>query len=248
MKDKKTHTVHLRFSFESDIDNLFHTYIEYENAVSMRLNGKVVDTYRLDSGYDDDFNISALPCICKGQNVLEVTLNISKTVGLEPMHLLGDFDLLLEGTKKRLVRRGTLRTSPDSAGDLAIGSAKDLGLPFFGRELVYDFEFDCGGGDYVLTVPQYVGALLGIRLDKKTVGRIILPPNSLIIKGIEPGHHVLRICCYGNSHNMFGSLHCAVDDPYCGPMHWRKEGDAFTYNYRLCDMGLTTEPVLKKIK
>ena len=248
VRDKKTHTVHLRFSFESDYDDLGCTFLEYEDAISLRFNGEPVDMRSLDLGYDDDFKTVCLPHIRKGRNLLEATVRISKTVGLEPMYLFGDFDLLLEGTKKRVMRRGALRTSPESAGDLAIGSAKELGLPFFGRELLYDFEFDCNGGDYELTVPEYIGALLDIRLDKKTAGSIILPPNSLIIKGIEPGHHVLRICCYGNSHNMFGSLHCAIDDPYCGPMHWRKEGDAFTYDYRLCDMGLTSEPILKKIK
>lgn len=250
VKDETLHTVYLRFYFESDHTNQSLTTVSYEDALSMRLNGTPVDMYCLDAGYDDDFKITALPnfCIREGQNVLEVAVNISKTVGLEPMYLYGDFDLALEGTKKRIVRRGTLRTSPDSAGDLAIGSAKELGMPFYGRELIYDFEFDCDGGDYILTVPEYVGALLAIRLDKKTVGRIILPPNSLMLEGVEPGHHVLRICCYGNSHNTFGSLHCAVDDPYCGPMHWRKSGEDFTYEYRLCDMGLTSKPILQKLK
>jgi hypothetical protein len=156
VKDETLHTVYLRFYFESDHTNQSLTTVSYEDALSMRLNGTPVDMYCLDAGYDDDFKITALPnfCIREGQNVLEVAVNISKTVGLEPMYLYGDFDLALEGTKKRIVRRGTLRTSPDSAGDLAIGSAKELGMPFYGRELIYDLSLTATAATISLPYPN----------------------------------------------------------------------------------------------
>ena len=152
------------------------------------------------------------------------------------MYLLGDFSVRLDGGRKIL-------SSP--APVKSLGSIKNSGMPFYGGNLDYLFEFECKGGDLELTLPSYSGELVAVYLDGERRGRIILPPYSLNLRNVSAGRHELKLRLFGNRHNTFGSLHWAKYDPYCGPMHWRKSGEDFTYGYRLCNMGLTDMPRLK---
>ena len=220
----------LRFSFDSKIET--KAALAFEGAVSVSLNGEKADLSPIGYYVDKDIKRIALPTVKKGRNILEAQVTLTKTVGAEPMYLLGDFGVVLDGIKKTV-------TAPENMGFENIAAAD---MPFYGGNLAYELAFTCDGGDVLINVAKYRGTLLCVAIDGEDRGDIILPPYTLCIKNVKAGEHKLVITCFGNRHNTFGSLHFAEYDPYCGPMHWHKIGDAFSYDYRLCEVGITEKP------
>lgn len=200
--------------------------------MSVSLNGEKADLSPIGYYVDKDIKRIALPTVKKGRNILEAQVTLTKTVGAEPMYLLGDFGVVLDGIKKTV-------TTPENMGFENVAAAD---MPFYGGNLAYELAFTCDGGDVLINVAKYRGTLLCVALDGEDRGDIILPPYTLCIKNVKAGEHKLVITCFGNRHNTFGSLHFAEYDPYCGPMHWHKIGDAFSYDYRLCEVGITEKP------
>ena len=232
VKNDTEKTVSLRFSFYSESE--VKAFLAFERAEKISLNGEPVSLEHAGYYVDRDIKKIALPKLKMGENVLEAKVKISKIFGLEPMYLLGDFGVRLEGSKK------TVTCNAPCAHE----SAHKLLMPFYGGNLVYEYRFESDGGDIEIEVPEYRGALLSVYVDENEIGNIILPPYKLTAKGISSGVHSMKIVCYGNRHNTFGSLHWSEFDPYCGPMHWHKKGDAFTYDYNLCEMGILSAPKL----
>jgi hypothetical protein len=231
VKDDVDRLVWVRFRFESDIEA--ECEFAYERAAEVYLNGKSVDMTPCGYYVDKDFAKIKLPALVKGENLIDVKLTIGKIHGVEPMYLLGDFDIDLVGIEKSI--RAPRRK-------LGFDSIKAQGMPFYSGNLVYKREIDTPACDLTVSVGKYRGDLVGVRLDGKTVGNIILPPYRLTIKDVSAGKHTLELVLYGNRNNTFGSLHCGVEDNYTGPTHWQKNGDEFIYEYQLCDMGIMKTP------
>jgi hypothetical protein len=184
---------------------------------------------------DEDIRKVSLPTLCKGENLIEAKVKITKTIGLEPMYLLGDFDVDLNGTRKTLKK---------PSNSLSFGSIVNQGLPFYSGTLTYKIPIESRGGELEISANYYRGEFLKIYLDGKCYGNIILPPYKISIPGVSEGKHLLEIKCIGNRHNTFGSLHWGIYDAYYGPAHWYKSGDAFSREYRLRDFGIMKSPIL----
>ena len=100
--------------------------------------------------------------------------------------------------------------------------------------------------DLLIKVPSYRGAMVSCVLDEKVRGEIIYAPYCMKLSGVAAGKHTLSLTCYGNRYNSFGQLH--LQDAKCvwfGPASWRTKGDAWTYDYRLKDMGILRPPVIE---
>ena len=235
VRDDVKKTVYLRFSFEST--DSFRAHLAFERAKSIRLNGEPVMLSPSSFYVDRDIKKIALPALRIGKNTLDAEIEISKTVGTEPMYLLGDFDVSLSTC---------IPLISECAPARELLPSKELGMPFYGGNLIYELEFFSGGGDIELEIPKYRGAMLSVELDGTHRGDIILPPYTLKMQDVARGAHTLRITCFGNRNNTFGSLHWAKFDPYVGAMHWHKTGDDFSYSYQLCDMGILLAPMLKE--
>ena len=66
---------------------------------------------------------------------------------------------------------------------------------------------------------------------------------------ILPGKHKLELTLFGNRHNSFGPLHNA-DKGYrwFGPSAWVIDGDSFSYEYNLADVGIVRNPEVSFLK
>jgi hypothetical protein len=164
-----------------------------------------------------------------------ISTTISKTTGIEPMYLIGDFDVSLAGIEK------TLKSASKHIG---FGNSTVQGLPFYSGNLIYSADIDTPDCDLEIAVTAYRGDLVTVSLDGEEKGAIILPPYRLVIKNVSRGTHTISLKCFGNRNNTFGSLHSAVYDQYYGPNHWYKSGDNFTYEYNLCQNGILRTPVI----
>ena len=227
----------LRFSFDSLIDTPCE--LAFERILSASLNGEPVSLEPVGYYVDKDFTRVALPPLRKGRNTLTVHMTVTKKYGAEPMYLLGDFDVQLSGIEK------TILPPSRKAG---FSSAETVGMPFYGGNIVYSRTIDTPDCTLAISVRKYRGALVGVRLDGKDVGELILPPYELKLEGIKAGSHTLELCLYGNRHNTFGSLHCAVEDIYYGPTHWQKADRDFSHEYCLRPMGIMIAPEISILK
>ena len=224
----------VRFKFNSTAELFCH--LAFETADEILLNGEPV-SLRADGWYvDKDIRTVALPKLRVGENVIDVKLSIGNTVGAEPMYLLGDFDVSLCGVTSTVMppRR-----------ELAFGSVVGQGMPFYSGSLTYSTTVELPeSGDLKISTSFYRCEFVKVFLDGEYRGDVILPPYTVTVPKVSAGEHKLELVAVGNRHNTFGSLHWAIEDPYYGPMHWHKTGDAFSLEYRLKDFGIMKRPAL----
>ena len=77
---------------------------------------------------------------------------------------------------------------------------------------------------------------------------MIASPYELNLGQINPGKHTVDITLYGHRRNGFGPLHLAnPKDRDVGPFAWRSQGDRWTYDYMLCEVGVLNTPVITEI-
>ena len=231
IKDDVERPVWVRFRFRSEIET--ECEISFERATEITLNGVAADMTPCGWYVDEDFAKIKLPSIKKGDNELVVKMTIGKIFGVEPMYLLGDFDVELSGIEK------TIRAPRRVIG---FDTVTRQGMPFYSGNIVYKREIETPECSLTVSVGKYRGDLVGVKLDGKYAGNIILPPYRLTIENVAAGKHTLELILYGNRHNTFGSLHCCVEDNYFGPTHWQKNDPDFVYEYQLRDMGIMKAP------
>lgn len=237
VKDECAHTVYLRFSFYSEIETCCR--LAFERVKSVKFNGEDVALSRVGYYVDKDISAVELPQTCIGKNVLDVEIEIGKTYGAEPIYIIGDFDVKLEGTVSTII-------APSDR--IAFGSVVHQGMPFYGGSVSYRSEIDVPESRALRVAANYYRcALVKVLLDGKNVGNIILPPYDVVIPNVTAGKHTVELVAVGNRHNTFGSLHWGIEDPYYGPSHWHKNGDAYSREYHLRDFGIMKCPTITLI-
>lgn len=225
----------LKFTFESEIEA--ECFFAFEEAEAVWLNGIDVDIVY--DGYYVDKSIRKirLPRLKKGENVLEVKVPIGKRISIESFYLLGDFDVILRGTAKKIC-------APSQTA--AFGSITNQGMPFYGGNIHYEAEFETPECDADITISRYRGALLKVSVDDLDEQRLVVAPYKVSFKGLKKGKHKLKITFFGNRHNTFGPLHmCDMNDKWIGPPAWYKNGDRYCYEYCLADTGVLSSPVIE---
>ncbi len=228
--DDRESTVFLRFTFESEI--ACECRLGAEHFRTADLNGTKISTEPIGYYVDRDIKTYRLPILQKGKNVLTVEMEIGKKRGLEPLYLLGNFDVRLVGTNTTLL---------PPRDKIAYGSIVDQGMPFYGGSVVYENELETADGILTVSANDYAGAFVKVRLDGRAMGEILLPPYRLSF-AVTAGKHFVELECIGNRHNTFGSLHWGIVNTYYGPGHWHKSGDAYCPEYKLRPFGVLKSP------
>ena len=224
---------YLRFTFESEI--VSSCALAYEHIKEVWFNGESVQV--ADEGYyvDEAIRVMRLPALKKGKNVLIVRVPVSERISLENLFLLGDFGVRAQGSRFTVIKRQK---------KICYGSLATQGFPFYGADVTYRIPFSCGRGDLAVTADHYKGALVGVKLDGKDVGKIVLPPYELKIENVARGKHELELTLYLSRVNTFGALHCCVPLSWKGPSSWYTEGNAWSYEYCLKEGGIMKKPYL----
>ena len=117
-------------------------------------------------------------------------------------------------------------------------------MPFYGAKVTYKIPFVCKGGELKIVSDYYNGALIDVKLDGRDVGKIILPPYTLSVPGVEKGEHILELTLFASRINTFGALHMCVPISWKGPNMWYTDGSSWAYEYQLTDIGIMKKPVL----
>jgi len=235
---KATHYVTLRFKIDSDI-SVNNAMLAVEDVEEIKLNNKQVPLEFCGYYVDEDIKTVVLPEICKGRNVIEVKVPFGKCNSLEWCYLLGEFNVTVEGSDKRIV-----------AGSDKIGfdDVSRQGLAFYGGNIIYETDVVTPQGDMEIQVNHYRGAMIRVMVDGKDCGVIAYAPYKLRVKDISKGNHTVTLKLYGNRANTFGALHDAEPTGWIGPTAWSTKGSYWTYSYRLHEMGILSEPIITVYK
>lgn len=237
VKEEEFHSVSL--SFRLVCEEPMSCMLAFEHACRIELNGEkwaITDQSICGFFVDRDIKTIALPLLKKGENILTVHTEIGRKIGVEPMYLLGDFDVYAEDGVFRLCRESGL-----TYGDLT-----EQGKPFYSGSLDYHYDTVLPEGDLRLRLGRYRGSAVELLVDGVLLDCSFCPPYEMHLLG-DGREHRLTLRLLGNRHNTFASLHCASDDPYCGPARWHKTGEEFTYGYHTSPFGMLTEPVLERL-
>lgn len=238
-KEKITHNVTLRFSFESECE-LENTFFCAEELESLRINGE--ETALNDCGYFVDKAIRkyALPPLRKGRNIIAANVPFGKRVSLEACYLIGDFNVRAEGCEK------TLSKAADTIG---FGDITKQGMPFYGGNITYSAKINVPENCSLdVNIGRYAGALTKVLLDGKEAAKIVFAPYNAEIKNVSKGEHTIEFVLFGNRYNTFGALHNCGSSLWYGPSYWYSKGNLWCYEYNTKPAGILKSPVITMLK
>ena len=96
-----------------------------------------------------------------------------------------------------------------------------------------------------LRMSYYRGAAMRVSVDGKDAGMVVYPPYDANLGVLSAGKHTVEVTLYGHRFNGFGAVHnCNRLENWHGPGAWRTEGDSFSYEYQLKEVGILKAPVV----
>jgi hypothetical protein len=239
-EEKITHTIHLRWRIYSEIDYVgAQLAMEDAERVTLGWNGKDVPNTVLGWYADKSIKTVALPPIVKGENILEASIPFGNNTNVEWVYLLGNFGTFACGRVVRIV---------DARKELAFGDITKQGLTFYGGNITYHIPIETKGGDLQIRSSQYKGIMQSVTLDDGQEYPAIYPPYTVRFDSVKAGKHTLHITLYGHRRNGFGPVHLAnLKETWIGPQAWRTTGEAWCYDYKICEEGILTTPEIWEI-
>lgn len=236
-----THTVHLRWRIQSDIEYTgAQLAIEDAEVVKLKWNGKEVANTVTGWYVDKSIKTVDLPMIQIGENVLEVSIPFGERTNVEWAYLLGNFGVEVHGRYAHIVA---------ARKELAFGNITSQGLPFYGGNITYHIPVDTEGGKLTVRSSKYKGSLQTVSVDGAEELPIIYPPYIAEIDEVGAGKHTVDLTLYGHRRNGFGPVHLAdLKKHWIGPVQWRTDGENWSYDYMICEEGVNTPVISEEVK
>lgn len=234
------HKVTLRYTINS-LTNVANVCLalEHPHTCTITFNGNSVDNRAIGYYVDKDIKTIELGALKKGENILIISMPFGLRTDLESCYLLGDFGTKYVGDKTFVI---------DKPKTLNYGDITRQGFAFYGGNLDYVNYFTTDGGSVKITASNYRGAIIGVYLDDKFVGRIAFSPFTLTIDNVSKGKHKLTFRLFGTRYNTFSALHNLNADKkriYIGPDYWRSQNEAWSYEYHTRPMGILSSPTIE---
>lgn len=238
----EAHAVYVRYEFDSEaeLDGLLLA-AERMEACMVTLNGVAADSQVTGYYVDESVETVRLPKIQKGRNILDIKLRFSVAGMIEPCYLLGEFDVVLKGSKALLC--------PPSH-TIGFGPLAMQGMPFYGGNITYSTTIDTPECTARITIRDFGSHCVRVFVDGEDAGLIAFSPFA-VEKDLLAGEHQIEFRCYGNRNNTFGPVHNnrMKDGDYCvEPDAWEKSNEFFRSGYFLQDTGILSEPVIELLK
>lgn len=238
-KSRPEHVLKLRYTIESRIDvEQPSLALEHADDTRIILNGEPVANHVTGYYVDEKIQTVALPGIKKGTNTLQLEFPFGEGTDVENSFLLGDFGVKVCGVSQTITE--PVRT-------LAFGDITRQGLPFYGGNVTYKLPVEMGK-EAMVHAPYFRGSLIGVSLDDKRMGSIMVGPYTCVVCADteEKKEHLLELTLFGNRINTFGALHnCNENCTWFGPDAWRTKGDGYSYEYQLRRVGILKAPEVK---
>lgn len=235
------HTLTLRFTINSEID-VDNALLAMEDAEKHEITFNGERILPQINGYFTDKAIKAfpIPTIKAGSNILTIKLKLSIRSNTEWCYILGNFGVKVEGSEKTII---------PIADRIGYSPLKMQTMPFYSGNITYVNEVETPDCDLVIKAPFYRGGTLKVFVDGKDCGHLCLAPCSVRVEDVKAGLHKIEFKLFGNRINSFGAVHNTVGTlVWFGPRMWRTEGDEYSYEYQLKDIGIMAAPVVTIIE
>ncbi len=192
-----------------------HLAVEHPELYLITLNGKVLP--QKDCGYWIDPVLRKIEIAAEffknGKNILTLTCRYhEKLPGLESIFILGEFGVFNE-------KIGKLPT------ELHWGNWCEQGFPAYGGNLTYKIALPDNGKERAfLTVPDWRGAAIGIKINGSEEKILISPPYRIELTDElkHDGNDIAEICIYGHRRNVFGPFYSLEKWPaWTGPEQFK---------------------------
>lgn len=241
--EKAEHTLSVRSVFLSDID-IGEAYLALEDPEDAVILVNGVQVPFADAGryVDDAIRRVRIGPVAKGENTVEVTRPFTQASSTESMFILGAFGVRVTGGKV------CLTALPET---LAYGDWTCQGLPFYGGPLTYRYTLpeEYSGRHIRVRLTRFAAPCVTVSADGKACVNISLAPHETDLGTLSPGKHTLEITVWPSRVNTFGALHLNDHSViWYGPRAWRTSGADWTYQYRLTETGLLSEPLVLEVK
>lgn len=229
---------YLKFTFESKL--AAECFLAFEEAEEVTLNGVNVPIEICGYYVDKQIHKIKLPNLNIGENTLIVRVPVGKTISIENMFILGDFDVETYGSVSRLIPK---------SNEISFGTITDKGMPFYGGNLTYSFDINTPDCDIRINASMYRGALMRVSVDGKDYGPLAYAPYEMDIENLTAGSHTVSIKLFATRANTFGSIHNSNRTMgWLGPNAWYTEGFEWAYEYQLKEVGILKSPVIEVYK
>lgn len=241
-KQPETHLLRLKYRFDSEIEYA-GAFLAIENAenITVHLNGTRVENQTFGYYTDESIRKLKLPVIQKGENIMDVVIPFGQRTNVEWCYILGEFGVRVCGCESTIISRQS---------KIGFGDICTQGMPFYGANINYAIPVDMPiDGKIKVHTSYYRGSLVGVTIDGKRVGSIVLPPYDCIIENVTAGKHLIELTLFGNRHNSFGALHWVNEIAHWfGPRAWRTVGDDWCYEYKVHKTGILKSPIITILK
>lgn len=230
------HSITMKFKVNSEID--FEDAllaIERPDEAEIWFNEEKINPQTVGYFTDKAIKTIKMPIIKKGENILIVKVPFAERKNLEWLYILGEFDVKLVGTYKKIVAIDE---------EKGFGSVVNQGMPFYGGNLVYECEFETKeNGDAYIKCGAFRGPVIRAFVDDKDAGIIAIQPYTVKVENLKAGKHKLKFVLYGNRCNSFNSVHNINCDHYWnGAIRWDTEEGRWSYEYNLKEFGILHAP------
>ncbi|MBO4792496.1 MAG: hypothetical protein J5592_09410 [Clostridia bacterium] len=235
------HRLRTEYTFDSEIPIPgAKLALELAEDTLIKLNGTPIES-KITGWYTDrSVKTVDLPDIPAGRSVIELDAPFGKRTAAERIYLLGDFGVSVDGSLTKITAR------PDRIG---FGALRDKGFPFFGGKITYSFDVCTSLDSLEIRIPRYRAQVYEVSLDGGKPVTCAYAPYSTVFKGTAPGTHKVDVTLYLSRYNSFGRIHCADRAvSYPSPPVWRTSGDAWSYEYNLCEEGILSAPEIREFE
>lgn len=231
-----------RFSVEKMPETPCRLVVETPSVFKFTLNGKPLSFK--DEGWwiDKSFRMTSLPsgALRLGENILEMSTTYTAAHGFEAIYICGDFGFKWAG------REPVITELPQK---LQLGDWRTQGLACYTGAVIYKSEFENTlkkSQRLVLSLPEWKGVVVKVRVNGKLAGKIAWAPHELDITDLlKNGLNKLSLELVSSRRNLLGPLHYSEVYPtWTGNYQYVSKGQLWTDDYVSLPYGLMASPVL----
>lgn len=235
-----SHTLTLRYHLELETEVKAPLLaMEDLKGVSLSLDGVKVPVKLCGYFTDECIKTAALPDLAPGNHILTAVLSYGRKTNLEWAYLLGDFGVMLCGSRARIVKK---------AEKIGFGDLTSQTFPFYAGNMTYCCETELSEGEYELEAAKFRAPLLTVSVDEGKEIPVFEAPYRAALGHLAQGRHRIRVTAYGSRVNAFGAVHnCDESTFWFGPDAWRTKGSQYSYEYQLKRTGILAAPKLYKL-
>jgi len=240
-KEEITHSVTLKFTFNSEIEADAMVALENPEIAEIILNNQPVTKNTYGYYVDEAIKTIKLPKLKTGENILTLKYPYGSNTYIESCYIIGDFDVVVKGCN------AVIKAPTDK---ISFSSVVGQGMPFYGGNIIYETEIETDDCNLKIRANYYRGAVIHVKFDGQDIGVIAYSPYELNVENVNKGKHTIEFELFGNRYNTFAALHnidwsiWSTTDPNT----WHVTGDKWSDEYNFKEMGILKSPVIEIYK